>query len=262
MLALCFHAGLRNRPDQAVTVEFVPRRQPYLARPRRRQHHKLKWQLDGGLRRPRFAQRLDGLLHILVGQWPHVPHDVVLGTQDRHDPIARIVVSILNGDGPLQHRADALAHGARRYRLDVPDWREDFQHIGARDLGNPPAADARKLVTFEAGDPVLCLPPAAPTGPLLLQNALGSLCECGHTLDAVILSQRVAAGVGQLGDGQRLLAGLSQRDEREVAESELAAATADDGPLDPDYGACGLDKQVQAVAVGVSTGWDVADEGG
>ena len=78
----------------------------------------------------------------------------------------------------------------------------------------------------------------------------------------MILSQRVAAGVGQLGDGQRLLAGLSQRDEREVAESELAAATADDGPLDPDYGACGLDKQVQAVAVGVSTGWDVADEGG
>lgn len=29
----------------------------------------------------------------LLGQRPHVPHDVVLGTQDRHDPVARIVVS-------------------------------------------------------------------------------------------------------------------------------------------------------------------------
>lgn len=85
-----------------------------------------------------------------MGQRPHLLHDVVLGTEDRCDPAARIVVSQLNGDSPLQHCRDAPAHGPSRLRLDIPDWREDLQNIGARDGGNRPTADAWKRVAFEA----------------------------------------------------------------------------------------------------------------
>ena len=38
VLALRLHAGRRHRPHQAVKVDFVPCRQPHLARPPRRQH--------------------------------------------------------------------------------------------------------------------------------------------------------------------------------------------------------------------------------
>ena len=33
--------------------------------------------------------------------------------------------------GPLQHRPDSLAHGPRGLRLQVPDRREDLQHVRA-----------------------------------------------------------------------------------------------------------------------------------
>ena len=49
---------------------------------------------------------------------------------------------------------------------------------------------------------------------------------------------------------------------RELPQPELAAAAADDEPLDPASGAAGLDEQVQAVAVGVPSWRCGADEGG
>ena len=42
-------------------------------------------------------------------QGPHVLHDVMLGTQDRVDPVARVVDPKLHRHGPFQDRADALA---------------------------------------------------------------------------------------------------------------------------------------------------------
>ena len=47
--------------------------------------------------------------------------------------VARFVVSQVHRDRPLQHRPDARAHGAGGLRLDVPDGREDLQHVGRVD---------------------------------------------------------------------------------------------------------------------------------
>ena len=74
-------------------------------------------------------------------------------------------------------------------------------------------------------------------------------------LDSALVSKGVAAGPCQL-------AGFGQRDERDTPESHLAAASADDEPLDPASGALGLDVEEQAVPVGVPSRRRGADEGG
>ena len=62
--------------------------------------------------------------------------------------------------------------------------------------------------------------------------------------------------------GEGLLAGVGERDERGGAESEFAASSADDEPLDPAAGAGGLDEKVQPVAVSVPSLRGGTDEGG
>ena len=94
------------------------------------------------------------------------------------------------------------------------------------------------------------MPPAAPAAALLLEDALGGLGEGGHAVGAALLCEGVAPGAGELAVGQGQLARLGERDERGGAESELAAAAADDDALDPASRSGGLDEQVQAVAVG------------
>ena len=60
---------------------------------------------------------------------------------------------------------------------------------------------------------------------------------------------------------ERLLPGLGQRDQGKAAESEFTAAAADQEALNPAAGSAGLDKEVQSVSIGVSSGRSRADEG-
>ena len=103
--------------------------------------------------------------------------------------------------------------------------------------------------------------PAAPAAALLFEDPLGGLGERGNAVRAALLQEGVAAGAGQLAVGEGQIAGLGERDERGGAESEFAAAAADDEPLDPASGPAGLDEEVQAVPVCVSSWRGVADEG-
>ena len=146
--------------------------------------------------------------------------------------------------------------------LDVPDRRENLQHVGGVDLGDRPAADARERIVFEAPPPVLRVPPAAPAALLLFEHAPGGIGEGGNALDAAFVGQRVSAGPGELAVGEGQFAGFGQRDERGGAESEFAPSSADDEPLDPASGAGGLDEQVQPVAVSVPSWRSGTDEGG
>ena len=155
------------------------------------------------------------------------------GPEHRQHPVAGIVVAHVQGDGPLQHRTDALADGAGRLRLDVPDRREDLQHVGRVDLGDGPAADAGERIPLHAPDPILRVPPAAPAVALLFEHALGGFGKRRDSLDAALLRERVAARPGQHAVGEGLLASLGQRNERRGAESEFSAPAADDEPLDP-----------------------------
>ena len=76
------------------------------------------------------------------------------------------------------------------------------------------------------------MPPAAPAAALLFEHALGGLGEGGNALGAALLGERVASGPRQLAVGEGQLAGLGEGDERGGAESEFAAPSADDEPLD------------------------------
>ena len=70
-------------------------------------------------------------------------------------------------------------------------------------------------------------------GPFLLQHALGGPGERRHGPDAALVGERVAALAGDLAVGDGLLAGLREPDERDAAETEFTAASADDEALDP-----------------------------
>ncbi len=115
---------------------------------------------------------------------------------------------------------------------------------------------------LHAPPPVVHMPPTAPAAALLFEHALGGFGEGGNALDAAFLRERIAARPGQHPVGERLLASLGERDERGGAEPEFAAPAADDEPLDPASRPGGLDEQVQAVAVSVSSWRGGTDEGG
>ena len=117
-------------------------------------------------------------------------------------------------------------------------------------------------VPFHAPPPVVNVPPAAPAVALLFEDTPGGFGEGGNALDAAFLRERLAARPGQHAFGEGLLAGLGERDERGGAESEFAAPSADDEPLDPASGPGRLDEQVQTIAVRVPAGRGGTDEGG
>ena len=52
--------------------------------------------------------RLDGRGHVRVGQRPPVLHDVVLRTEHRQDPVARIVVSQVHRQPPHNRKRSIL----------------------------------------------------------------------------------------------------------------------------------------------------------
>ena len=102
----------------------------------------------------------------------------------------------------------------------------------------------------------------APAGPLLFQHTGGSFGEGGDALAAALLGERVSALAGELAVRQRLLPGLGQGDQGEAAESKLTAAATDDEALNPAAGTGRLDEEVEAIAVGVSSGRGGAEERG
>ena len=134
-------------------------------------------------------------------------------------------------------------------------------NVGHVDLGDRPAADTWEGVAFEALPPVPRVPPAAPVTALLFKPALGGVGEGGNTLDAALVGQRVRRTTPASG-WRGLLAGFGERDERGGAETEFAASSADDEPLDPAAGAGRLHEQVQPVAVSVPSWRGGTDEGG
>ena len=149
-----------------------------------------------------------------------------------------------------------------RARLHVPDGNEDFQDIAAGHLRDRHPADARKGVAPQARHTVVGLPLIAPAGPLLLHHPLGGFCEGGHIPCASSLGQGIPTFAGQLAVGARLFVGLGEGHQRHAAESEIAAAAANDEALDPTPGSARLDVEVQSVAVAVFARWSGAHESG
>ena len=190
-----------------------------------------------------------------------VRDDIVLGTQQVQEPVAGVVGPPLHGDGPFQHRPDPHVDESRRGTLGVPDRRKDLQHVGARDLRHRDIPDAREGVDLQGAEPVPRVRGAPPPGPLLLDHPLGGLGEGGDAHQPPLLRERIAARSGELAVGERLFAGLGQRDQFNAAESEFALAPPDDEPLDPTPRSRLLDVEVESVPVAVPTGRSGAHEG-
>ena len=197
-----------------------------------------------------------------MGQGLPVLGDVVLGAEHRQEPVARVVRSPILGDGPFQHRADAQMNGPGRRPLRVPDGREDLQHVGARHLRDRHLPDVQEGVQCQTAEPVPWVGRTPPPSPLLLDHAPSGFGERGYAQGAALLGQRVAARAGELTVGQRLLAGLGQRDQGEATEPELALAAPDHEPRDPAPRSRPPHVEVQAVAVAMPAGRGRAHEGG
>ena len=114
----------------------------------------------------------------------------------------------------------------------------------------------------QARQPLAGVFPVAPAGPLLFQHTGSSFGEGGDGLATSLLGEWVPALAGQLAVRERLLPGLGQGDQGEAAESDLTAAATDDKALNPAAGSARLDKEVEAIAVGVSSGRGGAEERG
>ena len=124
-------------------------------------------------------------------------------------------------------------------------------------------ANAREREPRHARHPILAVLRIAPAGLHLGPDLLGGGGEGRRALETALLGERVATGAGELAVGEGERAGLLERDEREAAEPEFAAASADGDPLDPTPAAGRLDVEVQALAVAIPAGrGDGADEGG
>ena len=114
--------------------------------------------------------------------------------------------------------------------------------------------DTREGVKFQSAKPVPRVGRAAPSGPLLLDHALGGLGEGGYADGPALLGEWIAARAGEFSVGERLLAGLGQRDEGDAPEPELPLAASDDEALNPAPGSRLLDVEVESVSVAVSAG--------
>ena len=106
------------------------------------------------------------------------------------------------------------------------------------------------------------MPPTASTTLLLFEHAPGGVGEGGNPLDPALVGQWVAALAGGLTVGDGLLAGLGERDEWDAAETEFAAASSDDEPLDPAPSAGRLDEEVESLTVAVSPRRSGAEKAG
>ena len=84
----------------------------------------------------------------------------------------------------------------------------------------------------------------APAGVLVVPDPFSGGGEGQHAVSAVLLGQRVTGGPGELAVGEGLFAGFFERNEREAAESEVAALAADDEPLDPTPRSSGSDQEI------------------
>jgi hypothetical protein len=75
--------------------------------------------------------------------------------------------------------------------------------------------------------------------------------------------QRVTTAPRKPSQRDRLLAGISQRNQRQTAQANVPAPTADDGSQRPALRAIRIDKQIKAIAVSIaSRGRQVSHLGG
>ena len=126
----------------------------------------------------------------------------------------RIVVDVLQGNGPVHDGADALSDTPCGFRLGCPDGGEHVYHLPAGDLVHLQGSKNRKGVGLKSREPlrpVLGVPP----GVTVLGNVLpGQSLEAGHFRKQrlfLLPRQRVAAGLRQGATLPSLLSSLSQR---------------------------------------------------
>ena len=82
-------------------------------------------------------------------------HAAVLRQRGRNRVAGGIVAPVALRDGPLHHRADALAHPPHGFVFGVPVRDQDGHHVHGGDLVDPSPAESRHGVVPEARPPLL-----------------------------------------------------------------------------------------------------------
>ena len=268
VLAPGLHASGGDRPHRALAVELLPARVADLARARGGEHQELEREHRAGVG-ARFAHPRERRAHLGVRQGAVVAARSGVARQRGRERVAGGVVgAVALGDGPLHHRADALAHGARGVALGEPDRQQHVHDVGAGDGVDGHGAEPGQHVVAQGCAPAMLGPAVGLPAPGVDRD--DRLARFGEGRCGARGPARIAA----LGDGagvlERPLAGHRQGDHRVAAEADAGGLAAEAHALRPGLGEAaargGLDEQAQAEAaapVAVAAGEvDVSDEGG
>ena len=137
---------------------------------------------------------------------------------------------------PAESRAYALPELAGDFGLLRPQRSQDGRHVFATDLVHRHIAEPREDVALHLLQPVCGNYFAAPPWPVRLERQLGCFAEC-RLPGPALLPERVSASPDQSPVLEGLVAGLSQTDERESAQADVAAFSVNRDSLDPALGA-------------------------
>ena len=177
---------------------------------------------------------------------------------------ARVVGSQVHRHGPFHYRADAFrapaapspgghARRARSVSITSALVTSETGSCPMRGNANRVRLDIQSLPYFGLRQP----------GCIWVQTCSTAAAKVGVRWRRRFSASGSPPAAGELAVGEGERAGLLERDEREAAEPEFAAASADGDPLDPTPAAGRLDVEVQALAVAIPAGrGDGADEGG
>ena len=248
MLALGLHPFGRHGPYGGGKIDLVPRRQPHLARPCRREDQELERQL-GAEPRAGAVHCSDRSRYLAMRQGRHMA-DVfrTFGESCRDGLAGRIVLAVSLRDGPVHDRADSPSHLARGFVLARPDRHEDSHHVGGRDLVDARAADLRVGVRPERRPPERSrLAAVLPCFAMERDDLVDRRLERRRSGLASFRQQ-----VSTVSDGAAVregpVAGHRQRDDRPAAEAEIVPAAVDRDPLDPVLRAARRDDEMQRAA--------------
>ncbi len=129
-------AGIVHRLVSRSNSAHNAPRAPRLARARRRQDQELEDELGRRHRRP-ASQLAHELRHLAPWQCCMMRDLPMIGAEFAGDADAGVgSLTRATQDGAVKHGLEALQDAARGLRLGKPDWLQQVEHLGGRDIGD------------------------------------------------------------------------------------------------------------------------------
>src|SRR5690606_12952316 len=150
---MSFHAVLWNRPETGIQVDLFPLRATHLSRSRGSENGKLQGKAAKRLPLPQPDHEVR---NASIGHRCEVAFLLRLaGAPLRDGPHGSLAFAIAGGVGPIEHRADTLAHSPGRLGLRKPDICKHVAYQRTGYLVDLQVADLREDVGLKRARPLL-----------------------------------------------------------------------------------------------------------